>query len=166
MQLHVSCGQVICVYEGRPTYRYMYSTCRYTHNNYNDVHDIHVHVHVCMQHNMHMHGLIVSLFCTDPTLTLKNISTVTATVPLESDELGESVLRVLDGEREEIRQQSSTATEERERLICYYLNYSEYASWGHLAGRLYCRQHHDALSAARRFIKTEPGEFVCNNVNQ
>ena len=88
---------------------------------------------------------------------------MTATVPL--DELGEDVLLVPDSEHEEIRRQSSTAAEKRERLIRYYLNYSEYASWGHLAGKLYRWQHHDALSAARRFIKTEPGEFVCNNVN-
>ena len=113
-----------------------------------------------------MHGLIVSLFSTDPTLTLENISTVTATMPLEHDELGKVVLSVPESEHEEIRRQSSTAAEERERLIRYYLNYSPYASWGDLAGRLYRRQHHDALSAARRFIKTEPGEFVCNNVNQ
>ena len=100
----------------------------------------------------------------DPTLTLENISTVTATVPLEGDELGGRILLVPVREREEIRQQSSTAAEERERLISYYLNYSEYASWADLAGRLYRGQHHDALSAARRFIKTEPGEFVCNNI--
>ena len=113
-----------------------------------------------------MHGLIVSLFSTDPTLTLENISTVTATVPLKGDKLGGSVLLVPRSKCEEIRRQSSTAAEEREKLISYYLNYSEYASWGDLAGRLYREQHHDALSAARRFIKTEPGEFVCNNVNQ
>jgi hypothetical protein len=106
--------------------------------------------------------LILSLFSTDPTLTHENISTVTATVPLEDDELGRSVLRAPESKCQEIHWQSSTAVEERERLIHYYLNYSEYASWGHLAGRLYHRQHHDALSAARRFIKTEPGEFVCN----
>ena len=115
---------------------------------------------------MHMHGLIVSLFSTDPTLTLENISTVTATVPLKGDKLGGSVLLVPRSKYEKIRRQSSTAAEERERLICYYLNYSPYANWGDLAGRLYRGQHHDALSAARRFIKTEPGEFVCNNVNQ
>ena len=107
-----------------------------------------------------------NLFSTDPTLTLENISTVTATVPLEDNELGLLVLLVPLSEYKEIRRWSSTAAEERERLVRYYLNYSEYASWGHLAGRLYCSQHHDALSAARRFIKTEPGEFVCNNINQ
>ena len=84
---------------------------------------------------------------------------MTATVPLEHNEL---VLSVPDSEREKIRRQSSTATKEREILIRYYLNYCEYASWGDLAGRLCYGQHHDALSAARRFIKTEPGEFMCN----
>ena len=115
---------------------------------------------------MHMHGLIVSLFSTDPTLTLENISAVIATVPLAGNGLGEKVLIVPVSECENIRRQSFTAAEERERLIHYYLNYSEFANWGHLAGKLYRGQHHDALSAARRFIKTEPGEFVCNNVNQ
>jgi hypothetical protein len=111
-----------------------------------------------------MHALIVTLISTDPTLTHENISTVTATVPLEGGELGERILLVPESKHKEIHWQSSTAAEERERLIHYYLNYSEYASWGHLAGRLYHRQHHDALSAARRFTKTEPGESVCNNI--
>ena len=111
------------------------------------------------------HGASLCHYFTDPTLTLENISTVTATVPLEVDELGGVVLFVPDSKREEILWQSSTAAEVREKLIRYYLNYSEYANWGDLAGRLYYRQHHDALSAARRFIKIEPGEFVYNNVN-
>ena len=103
----------------------------------------------------------MSLFSTDPTLTHANISTVTATVPLEHDELGSRVLLVPESKRKEIHQQSSSAVEERERLIHYYLNYSPYASWSHLAGRLYCGQYHDALSATKKFIKREPGEFMC-----
>ena len=103
----------------------------------------------------------MSLFSTDPTLTHANISTVTATVPLEHDELGGRVLGVPESKREEIHQQSSSAAEERERLIHYYLNYSPYASWSHLAGMLYRGQHHDALSSTRKFIKREPGEFKC-----
>ena len=104
---------------------------------------------------------IVSLSSIDPTLTHSNISTVTATVPLEDDELGGRVLGVSESKRKErIHQQSSTAAEERERLIHHYLNYTEYASCSHLAGRLYCRQHYDVLSAVRRFIKTKPGEFM------
>ena len=98
---------------------------------------------------------------TDPTLTHANISTVTATVPLEDNELGNWILRVPERKCKEIHQQSSTAAEEREKLILHYLNYAEYASWSDLADSLYFRQHHDALSAVRRFIKTEPGEFMC-----
>ena len=82
---------------------------------------------------MHMHGLIVSLFSTDPTLILENISAVIATVPLKGNGLGEKVLIVPVNECEKIRRQSSTAAEEKERLIRYYLNYSEFANWGHLA---------------------------------
>ena len=113
----------------------------------------------------------MSLFSTDPTLTHANISTVTATVPLERDELGVMVLGVMvlgvmvlgvpTSKCREIHQQSSSTAEERERLIHYYLNYSPYASWSHLAGSLYLEQHHDALSAMRKFIKREPGEFMC-----
>ena len=113
---------------------------------------------------MHMHDVktIVSLFSTDPTLTHANISTVTATVPLERDELGSSVLGVpLSTKCREIHQQSSSPAEERERLIHYYLNYSPYTSWSHLAGKFYYRQHHHALSATKKFIKREPGEFMC-----
>ena len=132
---------VYCLY-------HMYCTCTvYTHEI--SVYIIHASVHI-----------IVSLVSTDPTLTHANISTVTATVPLEHDELGNWVLRVPEDKCKEIHQQSSTATEERESLIHFYLNNSEYASWSHLAGKLYSRQHHGALSAVRRFIKTEPGEFL------
>ena len=129
-----------------------YTCTMYTHEI--SVYISHVCIHACT---------IVSLFSTDPTLTHANISTVTATVPLEHNELGQRVLevRVPGTKYKEIHQQSSTAAEERDRLIHCYLNNSPYASWSHLAGRLYHRQHHDALSAVRGFIKTEPGEFMC-----
>ena len=118
-------------------------------------HEISVYIiHVCVH-------TIVSLFSTDPTLTYANISTVTATVPLEDDELGLKVLGVPERKHKEIHEQSSAATEERKSLIHFYLINSLCASWSHLAGKLYYRQHHDALSAVRKFIKTEPGEFMC-----
>ena len=104
------------------------------------------------------------LFSTDPTLSLENISTVTATVTigevdfLDGGELGGCVLLVPGSKCVEIHCQSSTDAEERETLIRYYLNYSPYASWSDLAGTLYHGQHHEALSAARKFIKTEPGQ--------
>ena len=110
------------------------------------------------------HALIVPLFSTDPTLSLENISTVTATVPigevdyLDGGELGGIVLGVPGSKCVEIHRQSSTDAKERERLIHYYHSYFPYASWSHLAGKLYRGQHLEALSAARKFIKTEPGQ--------
>ena len=110
------------------------------------------------------HALIMPLFSTDPTLSLENISTVTATVPIgvvdsrSNGQLGGLVLIIPRSKCREIHRQSSTDAEERETLIRYYLNYSPYASWSHLAGKLYQRQHLEALSAARKFIKTEPGQ--------
>ena len=108
-------------------------------------------VHVCI-HN--------KLYFTDPTLTHANISTVTATVPLKGDALGHWVLGVPMNKCTEIYQQSSTATQERKWLIDYYLNYSPYASWSDLVCRLYRKQYHNALSAAKRFIKKELGKFM------
>ena len=109
-------------------------------------------------------ALTVLLFSTDPTLSLENISTVTATVPIEEvdffngGELGGNVLGVPGSKCVEIHRQSSTDAEKRKRLIRYYLSCSPYASWSHLAGKLYLRHHLGALSAARKFIKTEPGQ--------
>ena len=97
------------------------------------------------------------LVSTDLSLTLENVSTVTATMKLEDGELGNWILDVPFSICEKIHQQSSTATQEREGLIHYFINYSEYASWRYLAGKLYYREHHEALSAARRFIKRAPG---------
>ena len=61
---------------------------------------------------------------------------------------------------EELRQQSSTTAEYRERLIDYFLKYSEDASWSDLAGRLYYYEQHEAVAAARKFIKGTPGKCV------
>ena len=108
----------------------------------------------------YVHTCMHDLFSTDPTLTYENIYTVTATVPVEGDELGDLVLGIPKGKREEIHQQSSSAAQEREKLLHYYLNYSPYASWSRLAGRLYIRKYHDVLTVTKNFIKDEPGEFI------
>ena len=100
----------------------------------------------------------------DPSLTHKNVSTVTATVKLKNHELGMRILDVPFSKRDEIHQLSSTTYQERERLICYFINYSEYASWSDLAGRLYYREHHEALSAVKRFIKRTIGKCKCECV--
>ena len=120
-------------------------SCSYDEN-------VYIHVHV-------LHDIarsLVSLFFTDPSLTHENVSSVMATVKLEDDEL-RAVLYVPDSKQEEIRQQVSTTTQERHRLIDYYLMYCEFATWDDLCSSLYFDGHHEALAAAKKFIKTAPG---------
>ena len=83
---------------------------------------------------------------------------VTATV--EDVQLGDYILHVLGSIQDEIRKKTSTSAEYRERLIEYYHQYSPYASWGDLAGRLYYWECPEALAASRRFIKRTPGKCV------
>ena len=108
----------------------------------------------------YVHHLHTTYF-TDTSLTLKNISNVTASVELDYEELGGWVFDLSVSKREEVYQQSSSATEEREKLIHYFLNYSQYASWSDLASKLYHREHHEALSAAKKFIKKTFGKCMC-----
>ena len=70
----------------------------------------------------------------------------------------EIALIIPKSKREELQQQSSTNTKYREGLIDYFLKYSELASWSDLAGRFYYYEQHEAVAAARRFIKGTPGE--------
>ena len=55
---------------------------------------------------------------------------------------------------------SSTSADFREGAIEYYVQYSPRATWPELAGRLYYIECHEALAAARRFIKRTPGKCV------
>ena len=79
-----------------------------------------------------------------------------ATVTVKENDL-ENSLAIPASKREELQQQSSTASEYREGLIDYFLKYSEFASWSGLASRLYSVEQHEAVAAARRFIKGTPG---------
>ena len=45
-------------------------------------------------------------------------------------------------------------------MIEYFIKYSSYASWSRLAGGLYRYEKHEALSAARKFIKGTVGKCV------
>ena len=83
------------------------------------------------------------------------------TVTVKEDDL-ENILSIPKSKREELQQQSSTTAEYREGLIDYFLNYSEYASLSDLASRLYSVEQHEAVAAARKFIKGTPGKCVCN----
>jgi hypothetical protein len=84
---------------------------------------------------------------------------VTATVN-DDKLLAEDILHVPKSIRHEIREKTSTSADFREGVIEYYVQYSPQATWGELAGQLYCRECHEALAAARRFIKRIPGKCV------
>ena len=83
---------------------------------------------------------------------------VTATVG--NDELAENILLVPYSILYEIRGKTSTSADFREGVIEYYIQYSPYATWAGLAGRLYYWECGEALAAARRFIKRTPGKCV------
>ena len=99
----------------------------------------------------------LSPYSSDHSFTCQNISMVTAT--LDDDQLG-VCLRVPDSIQKEIREKTSTSAEYREGVIEYSIHYSPYATWSDLAGELYFNEYHEALVAARRFIKRTPGECV------
>ena len=60
--------------------------------------------------------------------------------------------------RKEFRQQSSTTVECRNKIIDYFLKYSHFATWSDVSGRLYMWEYHEALAAAREFIKGTSGK--------
>ena len=88
----------------------------------------------------------MSPYSSDPSLTLENVTKATATV--SEDTLG----NVLNLPRSKLS--------ERLRMMEYFIKYSPYASWSFLAGGLYYRGEHEALSAARKFIKGTVGKCV------
>ena len=80
---------------------------------------------------------------------------VTATV--DDDLLGKCLL-VPPLIRDQIREETVTSVEYRDRIIDYYLHYSPYATWNDLAGLLYSRDCLEAVALARSFIKKIPGK--------
>ena len=89
----------------------------------------------------------MSPYSSDPSLTLENVTKATATV--DEDTLGDDVLDPPPSKRSE-----------RSKMIEYFVKYSPYASWSRLAGRLYYEEEHEALSAARKFIKGTVGKCM------
>ena len=90
-------------------------------------------------------------------MTSDNISKVVATVG--EDRLGD-VLNVPESKREEFQQQSSTTADYRQRLIEYFIKYSNWASWSDLASRLYRLGTPSSVEAARAFITQTPGKTL------
>ena len=74
--------------------------------------------------------------------------------------LAEFVLLVPKSIQDEIRGKTSTSADFREGVIEYYIQYSPYATWSGLAGKLYFKECGEALAAARSFIKRIPGKCV------
>ena len=88
----------------------------------------------------------LSPYSSDLSLTLENVAKATATV--DEGTLGRVLLL------------PHSKQIEKSKMIEYFIKYSPYASWSSLASRLYCEEQHEALSAARKFIKGTVGMCV------
>ena len=80
---------------------------------------------------------------------------VTATL---GEDILAHVLKVPRRKEEEFRKQSSTTVEYRNKVIDYFLKYSHFASWSDVSSLLYYWEKHEALAAAREFIKGTSGK--------
>ena len=95
----------------------------------------------------------------DPTLTVKNLGLVMASVENWYD-LGQSyggldICRaVCDAIRDSIAYQ--TVDEKKEALLHYYLHTMPMASWPSVAGALQYREEKTALQAVKDFLKHTP----------
>ena len=99
------------------------------------------------------------LLCVDPTLTIKNLCLVTATVG-DWYRLGyyDSGLHVPDCVRQMIKENLAYKTEEekKEALLLYYLRNVPSASWQNVAGVLHCMEEVTALETVNGFWKSPP----------
>ena len=97
--------------------------------------------------------------CADPTLNIKNLCEVMASV-MEWYDLGcyFGCLDVPNAVRDAIRANPAykTLEEKREALLLYYLRTVPLASWQHVAGALHYRGEATALQAAEVFLKYTP----------
>ena len=101
--------------------------------------------------------------CADPTLNIKNLCQVMASV-MKLYELGPFAggLYVPRAVYDAIHDNSAykTVEEKREALLLYYLQTVPLASWQHVAGALHYREEATALQAAEVFLKYTPaGEW-------
>ena len=96
--------------------------------------------------------------CADPTLTIKNLRLVTASVENWYD-LAQFVggLGVPGAVRNEIKNTANmTEEEKKEALLLYYLHNIPLASWPSVAGALHYREEKRALQAAKDFLNDTP----------
>ena len=104
------------------------------------------------------------LLYSDPTLTINNLRSVTASVK-NWDELGNYYygLGVPAAVIDKIMSNSAYKTDEEktEALLLYYLNTVPRASWQNVAGALYWREEVTALKAVNVFLQFTPaGELI------
>ena len=101
--------------------------------------------------------------CADPTLNIKNLCQVIASV-MEWHDLGRYAggLSVPKPVRDAIRDNPAykTVEEKGEALLLYYLHTVPLASWQHVVGALHYNEEVTALKAAEVFLKYTPaGEW-------
>ena len=97
--------------------------------------------------------------CIDPTLTIKNLRLVVASVD-NWYELGwyNGSMDVPTAVCDEIRDSAVYQTEEekKEALLLYYLHTLPMASWPSIAGALHFREEKTALKVVKDFLKDTP----------
>ena len=91
---------------------------------------------------------------TDPNLNVKTLMSLLSTVSV--DRL-KQCLQIPLSERMEIHQKSKTQGDQRPSLVQWYLDYSPFADFTDLAGRLYYWEETSALDQVKRYVQTVPG---------
>ena len=71
-------------------------------------------------------------------------------------------LHIPDCVVEILRKNCFDAEEQRSQLVQYWIDYSPYASWSILGGRLLWLKENTALEVAKKFVKTRPGLLYIN----
>ena len=107
----------------------------------------------------------------DPSLTSHNLLAALDTVENAEDisEIDtfkgdlEIVLETPIPKRREMRSQHSSEADYRYQLMEYYLKCHECPGWNHLAGRLLCSKHHNALDKVKGNITANKGKCVVDD---
>lgn len=106
------------------------------------------------------HYTIISSIPIDPTLTQSNIFQV---LQKEDDlqRLGLSLLQLPRPVVDRILSRSGNCDvmKKKKTMIKHYRRYHPLASWVHLGGRLYFREHHTSLDVVRQYIMQQRGDL-------
>ena len=111
-----------------------------------------------------MYGIAICPPCVDPTLNIKNLHRVTASVKnwyhLGNDRGG---LDVPPAVCDQIKDSTAHLTEEKkkEELLIYYLRTMPMASWPSVAGALHRMEEKTASQAVEVYLKDTPAGQSC-----